>query len=130
MKPRRFPFKKQLICDLSPVFAAAFNGPLIEGQTQTMTLEDVDFPTLRAFEVWFYKKWVPIRARDRHNSEADKDLAKLWIFAQRVLMAELQNDTMNIFYSTLKDHCNHPNCLIKLRDLAMENGSKNLQKLS
>ena len=50
----KFVVHKEWICFHSPFFSSAFNGDFEEGQTQTMTLVDVD-PELFAIMVhWIY----------------------------------------------------------------------------
>lgn len=49
-----FALPKQLLCDLSPFFDRAFNGPFQEGIEQKMKLEDTDITSFQHVIRWMY----------------------------------------------------------------------------
>ncbi len=49
---------KDFICHYSPFFAAAFNGSFIEGQTQTMTFNDVHSVPFGVLVNWIYTQTI------------------------------------------------------------------------
>lgn len=53
-----FSILKNVICHRSPFFDAAFNSQLSEGQTQSMTLEDVDSEIFALLVDWLYLQTV------------------------------------------------------------------------
>lgn len=95
------------IAVLSPVFAAAFNGPFIEGQSQTYELEDASAETVRLLCGWLYtrkldvditKRWATTEemTRDEWDIYDDKKLvllalADVWILGDKLLLPGLQN---------------------------------------
>jgi BTB/POZ domain len=91
---------KDLICYHSPFFNAAFTGPFLEGETQSMTLEDLD-PTIFGFLVhWLYTKKVTIQ--ESTDGKEWKAMSDLWLLAQRSLIPQLQNDAMIKLHDRLK----------------------------
>ncbi|KAH7304866.1 hypothetical protein BKA65DRAFT_560359 [Rhexocercosporidium sp. MPI-PUGE-AT-0058] len=96
----KFIIHKNIICHHSPFFSAAFNSQFVEGQTQSMTLDDIDPVIFGSFVNWVYHQ----------NVEADKGvkmgpemLVKLWIVAERFIVPKLQNQAMNMLFQTLSD---------------------------
>ncbi|KAE9376527.1 hypothetical protein N431DRAFT_452942 [Stipitochalara longipes BDJ] len=82
-----FRVHKNVITYFSPFFDAAFNSNFIEGQTQTMTLEDIEAPIFGLFNNWLY-----IRKVEREDGNALQliEYAKLWSLSQRFLIPKLQ----------------------------------------
>jgi hypothetical protein len=54
-----FRVHKDLICQYSPFFKAAFDGTFEESQTQTMRMEDVDTDLFGILVHWLYTKEIP-----------------------------------------------------------------------
>jgi hypothetical protein len=50
-----FPIPKALLCNSSTYFKAALNGNFIEGQTQTIELDDEDPAIFRTYVAWLYQ---------------------------------------------------------------------------
>lgn len=86
------------------MFEKAFNGELIEGRTQTYTLEDVSPEVFRLVQQWLYfqKLTLSVHDEDKPDNPAEKGhkskcshqdmvLVKLWVFAQKFCMDRLQN---------------------------------------
>ena len=57
-KKQIFTINKAIICHYSPFFRAAFNSNFIEGETQSMRLEDVDANTFGLLQHWLYTQKV------------------------------------------------------------------------
>ncbi len=49
---------KSLICCYSPFFDAAFNGQFVEGETQSMILEDVESEIFALLVRWLYENQI------------------------------------------------------------------------
>jgi BTB/POZ domain len=84
------------LCYYSPVFNKAFNGVFLEGETQTMTLEDVDASVFGLLVSWLYTGDIATRESRQHDNsfklyQKPIQLAKLWILGERFLMPRLQN---------------------------------------
>jgi hypothetical protein len=65
VKPNKETFivHKNLICHHSPFFEAVFNSSMKEGQTQTMTLEDVESGAFGLLVNWLYtQKWRTLKS--------------------------------------------------------------------
>lgn len=125
-KDVKFCIHKKFICYHSPFFAAAFNGPFIEGETQTMKLDDVDAKTFGIFTNWLYTQDLMDGSGEYLIDIAD--LSQLWILAQRFLMPRMQNQVMRVLHSALK-RCSDTLLLMELGRLARKHGSDTLKSL-
>ncbi|CZR61819.1 uncharacterized protein PAC_11716 [Phialocephala subalpina] len=103
---RSFPLYKSVLCRQSPFFKAAFKGPFIEGQSQSMTLEDVGIEEFGSFVHWMHYGVIA----SKHGVESGdvpliptKVLIKLWMLGERFLVPQLQNDAMDILYNRVKN---------------------------
>ncbi|TVY32907.1 hypothetical protein LOCC1_G007718 [Lachnellula occidentalis] len=98
-KETKFTVHKEVACYHSEVWRAAFNSNFIEGQTQTYRLEDT---TPRAFKLlvqWLYFQKIQIKYLEVDNmilSDEDYALVELWVLADRISNAKLQNHTLNM----------------------------------
>jgi hypothetical protein len=83
---RQFIVHKNAIYYYSAFFEKAFNSEFIEGQTQTMTLDDVDDSTSGLLANWCYTQKL------EHATKAIKlvELAEVWTLAERFFMPKLQ----------------------------------------
>ncbi|TVY34190.1 hypothetical protein LSUB1_G007683 [Lachnellula subtilissima] len=100
----KFTVHKEVACYHSTVWRAAFKSNFIEGQTQTYQLEDT---TSRAFKLlvqWLYSQRIQVRQLDndwvRNNAiseskDEDYALLELWVLADRISNAKLQNCTLD-----------------------------------
>jgi hypothetical protein len=84
---------KQLITFYSPFFDRAFNGQFVEGETQTMTLEDVDGNIFGLFVNWLYTQKVCHPGSEPEKLEV-MEMAMLWTLAGRFMIPKLQNQIM------------------------------------
>ncbi|CZT08202.1 uncharacterized protein RAG0_13350 [Rhynchosporium agropyri] len=85
---------KSVACYYSPVLDKAFNGPFIEGQTQTFTIEDFAWPgTFGAIQSWMYTQKTDTWKAEWGNAYGAK-LYALYILADRMLMPKLQNEAI------------------------------------
>ncbi|KAN0116934.1 hypothetical protein V8E51_002911 [Hyaloscypha variabilis] len=90
---KKFTIHKDFICFYSPFFASAFNGPYKEGQTQIMSLYEIDPEVFGIFVYWLYHRKLPTHtARLGHVDLVH--LAKLWILGDRFLAPALQNNAI------------------------------------
>ncbi|KAI9050836.1 hypothetical protein LZ554_004955 [Drepanopeziza brunnea f. sp. 'monogermtubi'] len=88
-----FIIHKGIICHYSPFFNAAFNGNLIEGETQTMRLDDVNSEAFGLLVHYFYTQQIDVDPKD--HEENIIPLAQLWVMAGRFMMPALQNKIMD-----------------------------------
>lgn len=51
---------KEHACHHSPVLNAAFNSPMIEGQTQTYTFEDTSQEAVQYLVQWLYSQQIHV----------------------------------------------------------------------
>jgi hypothetical protein len=82
-----FRIHKTVITYYSPeFFGRAFNSGMIEGQTQSMTLEDIEPHNFGIFNNWLYTQKV-------ENEDGNRlkliELAKFWSLAQRFIIFDL-----------------------------------------
>lgn len=94
---KKFILHKEFACQYSPVFKAAFNSDFIEGQTQTYKLEDVTEAAARLLVNWFYTQQLDIEgygASSPEKRQEDMALCQLWVLADKLLVPQLQNQTI------------------------------------
>lgn len=104
-------------CHYSSVLKAAFEGPFIEGQTQTYRLEHVRPVVFRLFVQWLYKQDIVVFQEDgilegdstsdvatkaKLCEERDLNMVQLWLLADQWIIRRLQNDVMKRFYEILE----------------------------
>lgn len=89
--PAKFVVHKDFVCHYSPVFRAAFNSVLIEGQTQTYHLKDDREKVVALLVEWIYTKDIS-SSNDRGGYD---DLVKLWILADKLCIPDLQNNVID-----------------------------------
>jgi hypothetical protein len=86
-----FTIPKNLICHYSPFFEAASNSSMVEGQTQSMKLDDIEKSTFGLFVNWLYTQKI-------ENVDGDEmtmlKVLQLWNLGQRFLIPQLQNSAM------------------------------------
>src|SRR4051812_21905037 len=87
----KFAVHKKLICDKSEFFSKAFNGNFREGQEQTMYLEEDAPGVVDLFCRWLYTSEVIEGSTQEHL----ENLFGLYIFAERLMLKELKNKTMD-----------------------------------
>jgi hypothetical protein len=108
---KTFIIHKAVACAHSPVLLAAFNGPFIEGQTQTYRLEDTS-PSVFPFLVqWMYTQRIKLLTHIEESGESrgssdpgpghdeicrkqDTLFVDLWVLGDQLLMDGLQNYIM------------------------------------
>ncbi|KAG4429215.1 hypothetical protein IFR05_015307 [Cadophora sp. M221] len=95
---------KNVACAHSPFFKAAFESDMIEGMTQSMGLEDGEADVFGRLVDWLYNKEVNgADPFDKKNKVDDVvTLAKLWKLAERTLMPNLQNATVQKICSEIR----------------------------
>ncbi|KAL2074336.1 hypothetical protein VTL71DRAFT_8114 [Oculimacula yallundae] len=96
---RKYIMHKSIACHHSPVLNKAFNGPFVEGQTQTFTIDDFEWP--EAFGV--IQSWMYAQKTDGWKEELGESfptkIGYAWILADRMLMPKLQNAVMILLSS-------------------------------
>ena len=98
-----FMVHKELAAFHSPFFKAAFESQMIEGQTQTMRLEDVDCKTFGYLNGWLYTAKIDESILEGlEGYENVVSLAKLWILGERFLILDLQNVAMAAMYNIVR----------------------------
>ena len=93
-EPRKFVVHREFICHHSPYFDAAFNGEFVEGQTQTLDLEDVRPYVFEVFINWIYTQTI---SSLRGGPLDIKWMMPLWLAGERFLVPDLQNQTLQLF---------------------------------
>jgi hypothetical protein len=88
---KTFRVHKNFICYYSPFFDAAFNGNFVEGDTQSMNLEETSTEAFGIFVNWLYTQGIENSKKGLPCCEA---LIDLWLLADLVLVPRLQNDAM------------------------------------
>jgi len=99
-----FTIPKALLCSSSAYFRAALNGPFIEGQTQTIDLDDEDPSIFRTYVAWLYQgqlNSLDIQEDLDGSQDFDLHIAKLIVFADKRHVGELKNDAISMFLSYL-----------------------------
>lgn len=88
-KPQTFHIYKEFACYYSPVFRATFNGSFLEGQSQSMTIdEDQANLAFGAIQHWMYTGKLH-QVEPAHFTLSS--YCCVWILADRLLMVALQN---------------------------------------
>jgi hypothetical protein len=64
---KRFTIHKETLCYYSPVFDKSFNGYFVEGEAQTMTLEDVEASIFGLLVCWLYHGEIASREFEGHD---------------------------------------------------------------
>lgn len=93
--PTKFSIHKEFACRYSPVFNAAFNSGFIEGQTLEYRLDDVGETEIRMLIQWIYTQMICCRS----DGDEYLQLVKLWVLADRLCIAPLQNAAFDKLYS-------------------------------
>jgi hypothetical protein len=88
-----FLIHKNFICHYSPYFDAAFNGNFVEGETQTLDLEDTHPEVFGVFVQWLYTQQIIEPEESQRTLSQPRRLMSLWILADKVLVPRLQNET-------------------------------------
>lgn len=109
-----FVLHKNMICDHSPFFKAAFTGMFKEGSTQAMTLEDVGSASFGLLVRWLYTKEVyvcePGEEKLAQNGGTNIletsiiHLTDLYLLAERFIMPILQDMAMDYLCDFMRHH--------------------------
>jgi hypothetical protein len=100
-----FTVPKALLCNSSAYFKAALNGTFIEGQTQTIDLDDEDPSVFRTYLAWLYQE--QLNSRDIEEELDDPQdfglhIAELIVFADKRGIDELKNDAISMLLDYLR----------------------------
>ncbi|CAD0094885.1 unnamed protein product [Aureobasidium vineae] len=99
-----FTVQKALLCNSSAYFTAALNGTFIEGETQTINLDDEDPTIFRTYVAWLYQG--QLNSQDIEGALDDpqnfgQHIAELIVFADKRDISELKNDAISMLLSYL-----------------------------
>lgn len=107
-----FVVHREVISYHSPFFKAAFESSMIEGQTQRMTLEDIDSEVFGLLVHWLYTLEIEgeesmVKALHEEDSKMTSDasvklairLAKLWVLAERFIICSLRSQVNSLLTS-------------------------------
>ncbi|KAF8852839.1 hypothetical protein BDZ45DRAFT_749134 [Acephala macrosclerotiorum] len=89
-----FPLYRSILCHQFPFFNPAFNGLFIEGQSQSMTLEDISAEKFGLFVHWMHYQVIASQngVECGHTCLIPVEtLIKLWVLGERFLVLQLQN---------------------------------------
>ncbi|CZR51135.1 uncharacterized protein PAC_01010 [Phialocephala subalpina] len=96
---------KEVVCQRSPVFRAAFCGNFSEAQSHTYPLRHIDESTAKLLMQWLYtQKLVVAQLKDDWTEDAkladeeDRTLIDLWVLADELQMPALQNTTIKAIH--------------------------------
>ncbi|KAI4725320.1 hypothetical protein E4T49_06916 [Aureobasidium sp. EXF-10728] len=99
-----FTVQKALLCGSSTYFEAALNGPFIEGQSQTINLDDEDPTIFRTYVAWLYQGQLNSQDIERALEDPQdfgQHIAELIVFADKRVVRELKNDAISMLLSYL-----------------------------
>jgi hypothetical protein len=96
---------KTLLCNSSAYFKAALNGPFIEGQTQTIDLDDEDPSIFRTYIAWLYQG--QLNSQDIQEDLDDPQdfglhIAEVIVFADKRNICELKNDAISMLMNYMR----------------------------
>lgn len=93
---------KPFACHYSPILEAAFNGPFLEGQTQTYCLAEDTEDTIALFVQWIYSQQLEtqIDGDDDILIAFAQSLVRLWVLAVKLLVPGLQDASIKLLEST------------------------------
>jgi hypothetical protein len=87
---------KSLLCDAAPFFNAALTTGFLEAAEQQILLPEDDADTVNRFVQWIYFKSYGL---SKDHDELFMQLARLYLFANKVLAYPLKNDVIRaLFY--------------------------------
>lgn len=120
----KFTLHKNFIEHHSPFFKGAFkNDNFIEGQTQSMTITDVEQEEFGIFANWLYTQKLQNEDGQTPNLIM---LAQSWILAERFLIPALQNQVMDEIFNCLGGTSAERQAQFsEFADLAAEHGDGN-----
>ncbi|KAN0122683.1 hypothetical protein V8E51_001009 [Hyaloscypha variabilis] len=94
---------KDFACHYSPVFKAAFNSSFVEGQTQEYRVDEEDEEVIRPLVHWLYTQQLMFTEPQKRprltwmkSRERELCLVKLWVLADKILIPQLQNMTLDV----------------------------------
>jgi hypothetical protein len=100
-KKQEFVVHKSFACHASPVLRAAFNSDFVEGQTQRYILEDTTEGAFRLFSEWIYTQNIYWDGESK-GDPSNFALARVWVLAEKLLVAKLQNRAMDLIEDSRK----------------------------
>jgi hypothetical protein len=95
-----FIIPKALLCNSSPYFKAALNGTFIEGQTQSIDLDDEAPSIFRTYVAWLYQGHLNSRDLD-DPGDFGLHIAQVLVFADKRNIRELEDDAISMLLSYL-----------------------------
>jgi hypothetical protein len=107
---KKFIIHKNFACHYSPMLKAAFTGSFLEGQTQSMVLEDVEEEIFALFVNWLYSQKVEDAGEEIPDQD---DLIRLWVLGQRLLVPKLQDQTIDALHKRSDEDWTAPTHMTK-----------------
>lgn len=98
---RRVFLHKAFACHHSPVLKEAFKRVLPEGRSHAFILENTDSETFSLFVEWIYTQRLELDSGDS-NRVTNKILVQLWVLAEKLDVARLQNRVIDLLYKIYK----------------------------
>jgi BTB/POZ domain len=101
-KLTKFTIHKDFICFYSPFFASAFNGLYKEGQTQTMTLYEIEPEAFGMFVSWLYQRKLPTHTVEFEHVDL-VHLVHLWILGDWFPIPSLQKNAVYRMHTVIHE---------------------------
>lgn len=112
-----FEVQEDLLCKRCPFFLNAFTGDFIESKTKTFTFPDDDASRFSDLCAW-------LKAGSLKEVQPDQSwiwLAKLWLFADKYYIDELQNEVIDVIHAKFAAHRDGVNISSETLEFVVEN---------
>lgn len=95
-----FEIVEELICNRCPFFYNAFAGNFLEAQTKRITFPDDEPERFGELQAWLQEDSIP------DSGYSWLSLSKIWLFAEKYHIDELQNTVVDALYAKYAAHDN------------------------
>jgi len=97
-----FTIHKNLLCNTATYFKTALNGSFKEAQEQSIEMPEDDPTMFECFQVWIYTGSI-VGANETENDVETLTLVKIYTFAERLNIIDLQNVAMHLLIDRVLD---------------------------
>jgi hypothetical protein len=116
---RSFQVNELLICTFCHFFRNAFTGSFVEAKTKILVFPDDEPERFVELIKWLYDDDIP------HHGQSWKELANMWLFADKYHIDKLQNAVMDALYLKFAAHEEGVNISFETLDFIAENTAQN-----